>query len=208
MIRTLSLLCFFSIFLLLPSPTEAHRSGCHRWHSCPSDTGSYTCGDLGKCGFCPDNQFCEAGQPRAMERHVPRSHPRQPSAHQVFTFESVTYHGCADGDTCSFTIHGVHPLLGHRIAIRLAGIDTPEMHGKCEEEKALAREAKMFVESLLSQAQDIHLVGAKRGKYFRIVARVEADGQDVSDLLIQEGLAVPYEGRTKVKEWCGAGEPP
>lgn len=26
---------------------EAHRSGCHRWHSCPSDSGSYTCGDAG-----------------------------------------------------------------------------------------------------------------------------------------------------------------
>jgi len=27
--------------------SEAHRDGCHRWHTCPSDTGSYECGDLG-----------------------------------------------------------------------------------------------------------------------------------------------------------------
>lgn len=26
---------------------SAHQSGCHRWHSCPSDSGSYTCGDAG-----------------------------------------------------------------------------------------------------------------------------------------------------------------
>ena len=26
---------------------NAHRSGCHRWHSCPSDSGSYSCGDVG-----------------------------------------------------------------------------------------------------------------------------------------------------------------
>ena len=26
---------------------DAHQSGCHRWHSCPTDSGSYTCGDLG-----------------------------------------------------------------------------------------------------------------------------------------------------------------
>jgi|GEM_PF-3729237 len=26
---------------------SAHRSGCHRWHSCPSDSGSYSCGDAG-----------------------------------------------------------------------------------------------------------------------------------------------------------------
>jgi len=26
---------------------SAHQSGCHRWHSCPSDSGSYVCGDEG-----------------------------------------------------------------------------------------------------------------------------------------------------------------
>ncbi len=31
----------------------AHQSGCHRWHSCPSDTGSYVCGDLGYDSGCP-----------------------------------------------------------------------------------------------------------------------------------------------------------
>lgn len=40
--------------LLSPLPAQAHRSGCHRWHSCPSDSGSYTCGDLGYRNFCPD----------------------------------------------------------------------------------------------------------------------------------------------------------
>jgi hypothetical protein len=43
--------------------TEAHRSGCHRWHSCPSDSGSYICGDTGRCSGCPDNEFCQRGQP-------------------------------------------------------------------------------------------------------------------------------------------------
>src|SRR5438552_12270753 len=32
---------------------SAHRDGCHRWHSCPSDTGSYVCGDLGYYSECP-----------------------------------------------------------------------------------------------------------------------------------------------------------
>ncbi|MFI2301203.1 hypothetical protein ACH5AL_20490 [Actinacidiphila glaucinigra] len=34
------------------TPAEAHRDGCHRWHSCPSDTGSYVCGDLGYSTYC------------------------------------------------------------------------------------------------------------------------------------------------------------
>src|SRR3989344_7576618 len=36
-----------SIFASSVSIASAHRSGCHRWHSCPSDSGSYTCGDAG-----------------------------------------------------------------------------------------------------------------------------------------------------------------
>jgi len=43
--RLLSILIFLT--LLLPSLADAHRSGCHRWHSCPSDRGTYTCGDAG-----------------------------------------------------------------------------------------------------------------------------------------------------------------
>jgi hypothetical protein len=50
------------LLVTVPDVAQGHRSGCHRWHSCPSDTGSYTCGDLGKCSGCPNNQYCQAGQ--------------------------------------------------------------------------------------------------------------------------------------------------
>jgi hypothetical protein len=52
-----------SLFFL-PAASSAHRSGCHRWHSCPSDRGTYVCGDLGYCSQCPDNQYCLLGKPR------------------------------------------------------------------------------------------------------------------------------------------------
>lgn len=53
------------IFGLLAAATAAaHRSGCHRWHSCPSDSGSYVCGDTGHCNGCPDNRYCKDGKPR------------------------------------------------------------------------------------------------------------------------------------------------
>jgi len=54
----------FTITILFLSIAYAHRSGCHRWHSCPSDSGSYTCGDTGYCNYCNDNQFCLNGSPR------------------------------------------------------------------------------------------------------------------------------------------------
>ncbi len=53
-------------------------------------------------------------------------------------FNNVTYHRCYDGDTCALTIPGVHPLFGEKIAVRIAGIDTPEIKGKCDQEKVLA----------------------------------------------------------------------
>ena len=43
---------------------------------------------------------------------------------------------------------------------------------------------------------------ADRGKNFRLVARLKADGVDLSQVLIEQGLAVPYDGGKNVKDWC------
>ena len=45
--KYLLLIIILGALFLTISPVFAHRSGCHRWHSCPSDSGSYTCGDAG-----------------------------------------------------------------------------------------------------------------------------------------------------------------
>ncbi|MCW5797724.1 MAG: thermonuclease family protein [Nitrospira sp.] len=100
------------------------------------------------------------------------------------------------------SLPGIHPLFGDHIPVRLAGIDTPEMKGQCEREKQLARQARDLVRSALSQAGTIHLRKASRDKYFRIDARVMVDGQDLSEILMSRGLAVPYDGGTKTTDWC------
>ncbi|MEU6534966.1 hypothetical protein [Streptomyces sp. NPDC047000] len=60
---------------LLPTTAEAHRDGCHRWHSCPSDTGSYVCGDLGYDTYCGGT--ADAGD--APTKSVDVTAPRQPN---------------------------------------------------------------------------------------------------------------------------------
>lgn len=55
------LLPSIAILSFLAMPAAAHRSGCHSWHSCPSDSGSYVCGDTGHCSGCSDNQYCQNG---------------------------------------------------------------------------------------------------------------------------------------------------
>ncbi len=44
-----------SLALTIPGApsASAHRDGCHAAHSCPSDSGSYVCGDKGISTYCP-----------------------------------------------------------------------------------------------------------------------------------------------------------
>ena len=60
-----------AVVLFSSYTANAHRSGCHRWHSCPSDRGTYVCGDKGYCSQCPDNKYCKDGKPRNTKEQVP-----------------------------------------------------------------------------------------------------------------------------------------
>lgn len=48
------------------------------------------------------------------------------------------------------------------------------------------------------------MIDAEQGQYSRLGARLKADGVGFSALLIQQGLAVPYDGGKKIKDWCGS----
>lgn len=105
-----------------------------------------------------------------------------------------------DGDTFYCNIDQWPKILGDNIGIRINGIDTPEMRGSSPRVKALAVMAKMIVHDTLTGAEVIVLKNIKRGKYFRVVADVECDGQDMAQILIDAGLAKRYDGGTKT-EW-------
>ena len=125
-----------------------------------------------------------------------------PKAHtEGEPFQVALFHGCYDGDTCTVSLPDLPPIFGDHITVRLAGIDTPEMKGICEEEKALARQAQAFTQKLMVQAQKIELQEPKRDKYFRVLARVMADGQEVAQELVKAGLARSYDGGKK-ERWC------
>ncbi len=83
---------------------DAHRSGCHRWHSCSSDTGSYVCGDLGYCSQCPDNQYCESGKPLAQVQQ-----PAPPETRPKATPKGQLGVPPKDAWTCPTT----HPIKGN-----------------------------------------------------------------------------------------------
>ena len=106
-----------------------------------------------------------------------------------------------DGDTFRANIKGYPAIVGEHMSIRINGIDTPELRGKCDKEKQLARKAKQFTVEHLRSAKSITLKNIKRGKYFRLIADVYIDGVSLGEQLIKQGHAVKYIGKTK-KQWC------
>jgi len=106
-----------------------------------------------------------------------------------------------DGDTFYATIAEWPPIIGSHIGIRVKGIDTPEIKGKCDHEVKQARKAKQFSVNFLRKAKLIELRNMARDKYFRIDADVYADGKSLAKALVQQGLAVEYGGKTK-RNWC------
>ena len=106
-----------------------------------------------------------------------------------------------DGDTITFNLPGLHSIIGEKISIRVNGIDTPEIKGKCEKEKYDAQQVRDMVADILKDAEQITLKNMERGKYFRIAADVIVDGENLADMLIEAGVAIRYDGGKKTHKW-------
>jgi len=102
-----------------------------------------------------------------------------------------------EGDTLRANIAGYPPIIGDRIGIRIAGIDCPELKDKRPDVKEKARQAKQYTVKRLREGKKIELLELRRDKYFRILARVMIDGEDLGAELVKAGLAKPYDGGTK-----------
>lgn len=104
-----------------------------------------------------------------------------------------------DGDTITVNITDYPPLIGEHIAVRINGIDTPELHGTTGALHDKAVQAKSLVASMCPAGSVITLKDVGRDKYFRIDAEVLCSGVNVGQKLIDAGLAHPYDGGTKTK---------
>ncbi|MBM3582842.1 MAG: nuclease [Alphaproteobacteria bacterium] len=86
--------------------------------------------------------------------------------------------------------------------VRLFGVDAPELKARCEEERALARAARDFVDARV-ESKSVILRDVRYDKYGRrVLARVlTPEGEDLAESLIRRGLARPYDGGTR-PNWC------
>ena len=107
-----------------------------------------------------------------------------------------------DGDTFSAQVM-LEGDIAITVRVRLINIDTPEMNGKCAAEITMAQSAKDLLATLIPRGTTVDLRNIKDDKYLgRINANVILpDGRDVGNILIDSGLARPYNGG-KRKPWC------
>lgn len=102
-----------------------------------------------------------------------------------------------DGDTVKVEAYP-WPDVTIKTSVRVDGVDTPELRGKCQSEKDAARTARSFVR----QFTDLELRNIHHGKYAgRVVAEVWVDGRNIAELIVAEGLGREYHGGRR-EGWC------
>ena len=102
-----------------------------------------------------------------------------------------------DGDTFIINIPNITDVFGNNIAVRIRGIDTPELNDKREEIRKISIQAKEELEKLLTSGQKVVLYNLGRDKYFRLLASIKVGNMDVAEYLIKKGLAKSYYGGVK-----------
>ncbi len=106
-----------------------------------------------------------------------------------------------DGDTFMITMDGLPSQLA-QISVRIMGIDSPEMHGKCWAEKEWAVSARDYLNTIIA-GKFVTLTSCSWDKYgSRIDCDVWVDGYNVGDNMLQHKMAVPYNGKKRSKNWC------
>lgn len=114
-----------------------------------------------------------------------------------------------DGDTFRVQINGWPAIIGERIPVRIEGIQAPERRSRCdtEEEKArerqLAADARIYLVERLRGAETIELRNIERGSFYRIIAQVWVDGENVGQEMLEEGHALTYVEGKGGRSWCG-----
>ncbi len=120
---------------------------------------------------------------------------------------TAKYRTCYDGDTCTINLiknaitgDKVLAFFGDSVKIRLAGIDAPEIKGKCAKEKRLAIKARDYLNYILDKAKTLIVDMQERDAFGRYLARVYADNVNINDLMLVSGYArVEQKG---YHNWC------
>ena len=164
--------------------TEALDDACKFWHSCPSDSADYVCGDLGHCDQCPDNRYCKNGKKRSSPYQSSESDEEGPD------FQEFSY--------CTRVIKGDIIIIrteGTDERFRLIGVEAPDMDYPPKPANYFEREAYAFTKELV-EGKKVRLEydEKKRDRYKRLLAYVYLeDGALLNAEIIKNGYGVTDE---------------
>jgi endonuclease YncB( thermonuclease family) len=103
-----------------------------------------------------------------------------------------------DGDTITIAAYiDSDPSVIYRFSVRLNGIDSPEIKGKTETEKKLAKQSRDALTNLI-YGKIVKLENISMEKYGRLLAIVIYDNVNVNNWMLENKYAVPYDGGTKI----------
>ena len=102
-----------------------------------------------------------------------------------------------DGDTLDLKCEGRQTER-----IRLMGYDTPETYyAECPAEKRLGDEATARLRRLSASQPVTRVARSGTDRYDRALASIWLGGTDLAETMVSEGLAVRYNGGTRIN-WC------
>lgn len=192
---TLGIALVLLSFVVSSTDVSAHKDGCHSKHSCPSDSGSYTCGDTRYCSQCPDNQYCKAGKSidASSISVAPKKLLSQKINSSLCTGNTMCLVGVVrsvtDGDT----------IIVDTYKIRMSLTNTPE---KGEPNYS---EATRFTKSLCNNGS-IAIVDQDDkqpfDRYKRLVGKVYCSDKNVNSELLENGLAKISKKYCKTSEFA------
>jgi endonuclease YncB( thermonuclease family) len=204
----------------------AHRDGCHRWHSCPSDNGSYVCGDLGYDDQCPkkskskkdDSDKTNSRSKSNKDKKTDKAKKKNTSSTaKIENIQPIT----RDGNITSGipVTDSVDPSIITREGIEIAGPvtevidgDTVDISGSIRIRLALVNTpevgqtgfdtAKNFVEDLcLFKNGEVDMdEGQRQGSFGREIGMLHCEGVNVNQALMNNSLG------TISTEFCDVSE--
>jgi len=139
------------------------------------------------------------------------------SLHDVLSLQDVTINNCVefippiqfgkvvkvyDGDTITIASYlqfsGTATPVCYKFQVRLNGIDTPEIKGSSATEKEMAKKARDALSDKI-MGKIVELKNVKLEKYGRLLADVYCNGVCMNTFMVDNGVAVKYNGGTKVR---------
>lgn len=115
--------------------------------------------------------------------------------------EDLTWRACQPNERRITCVVDGDTLWYQGTKIRLVGIDTPEVEGRCAAERQIAAQATQYLTNLLNTGlRKIEFDGEDR--YGRALARLWVTEGEVGPAMLNAGLAEPYPRRGP-PPWCG-----